>query len=208
MSGEGNLPSGLMPWIEAARGGSPEGLGRALEACRDYLLLVANRALDADLRAKGGASDLVQETFLEAQRAFGRFEGRTERELLAWLRQILRHRLAHFARRYRETEGRRAAREVSLESGAPCGDLAADTTSPCSRAIRREQERALVGALDRLPEHYRRAVLWRHREGLDFEEIGRRLDCSADAARKVWARAIERLRREMMGRRAGAGASS
>jgi RNA polymerase sigma-70 factor, ECF subfamily len=60
-------------YLPAARAGSREALGQALEICRGYLLRVANQGLDAELRAKGGASDLVQETFLEAQRDFGRF---------------------------------------------------------------------------------------------------------------------------------------
>ena len=53
--------------LAAARTGSSEALGQALQACRGYLLLLAERELDPDLRAKGGASDVVQETFLEAQ---------------------------------------------------------------------------------------------------------------------------------------------
>ena len=55
-------------YVTTARGGSREALGEALESCRAYLLLVANRELDDDLQAKGAPSDLVQETFLEAQR--------------------------------------------------------------------------------------------------------------------------------------------
>jgi hypothetical protein len=43
--------------LAAARAGSREALGQALQACRGYLLLLAERELDADLRAKGGASD-------------------------------------------------------------------------------------------------------------------------------------------------------
>jgi WD40 repeat protein len=62
-------------FLPAARAGSSEALGQALEICRGYLLRVANQGLNADLRAKGGASDLVQETFLEAQRDFGCFQG-------------------------------------------------------------------------------------------------------------------------------------
>ena len=90
------------PWLAAARDGSRDALGQALEACRNYLLLIADRELGADLRPKGGASDLVQETFIEAQRDFDRFGGATEAEWLAWLRQLLKHRLANFRRRYRQ----------------------------------------------------------------------------------------------------------
>src|SRR5262249_48816230 len=87
--------------LYAARAGSPEALGQMLEACRCYLLGIADREFDAGLRAKGAPSDLVQETFLEAQRDFAQFQGSTEAELLAWLRRMLLHNLANFIRDYR-----------------------------------------------------------------------------------------------------------
>ena len=55
------------PSLAAARAGSREALGRVLESCRGYLLLIAQQELDPALQARGGASDLVQQTFLEAQ---------------------------------------------------------------------------------------------------------------------------------------------
>ena len=72
--------------IAQARAGSAEALGQLLVTYQRYLLLVAERELDPDLRAKGSASDLVQETFLEAQRDFARFQGSSRDELRAWLR--------------------------------------------------------------------------------------------------------------------------
>ena len=65
--------------LAAARAGSREALGQILQACRGYLLLLAERELAPDLRAKGGASDLVQETFLEAQKDFAHFQVQVER---------------------------------------------------------------------------------------------------------------------------------
>src|SRR6266851_10406295 len=104
-------------WLSAARDGSRDALGSVLEACRRYLLGVARHELNGDLNAKGGASDLVQETFLEAHRAFDHFQGNSEVELRAWLRRLLHHRAAKFGRRYRTTQKRRLARE--------CGSSAA-----------------------------------------------------------------------------------
>ena len=74
-------------WLPEARAGSHEALGQALEACRAYLLLIANQQIDPHLRAKGGASDLVQETFLEAQRDFTHFQGDGIEQFQAWLRE-------------------------------------------------------------------------------------------------------------------------
>jgi RNA polymerase sigma-70 factor (ECF subfamily) len=184
-------------WLPAARAGSQEALGQALEACRRYLLLVADRELDPGLRAKGGASDLVQQTFLEAQQNFARFQGDSEEEWRAWLRQVLRHNLADFTRRYRGVDKRQVGREVSLEPDTPSGGrdagLVADTPSPSGRAIAHEQEAALQRALAQLPADYRRVIVLRHQEGRSFEEIGQQLNRSSEAARKLWSRAIERL---------------
>lgn len=86
--------------IDKARGGCAECFGRILEGCRQYLLLIANQEFDSQFRAKLGASDLVQETFLEAHQDFSRFDGRTEDDLLAWLRQILLNNIRDAARQF------------------------------------------------------------------------------------------------------------
>src|ERR1700722_11592896 len=88
-------------WLAAARSGSSEALGEALQAYRAYLLLIAHQELDPELRAKGGASDLVQETFLDAQRLIGRFAGTAEGVSAGWLVVLRLNNLADFVRRYR-----------------------------------------------------------------------------------------------------------
>src|SRR5262245_9855283 len=117
-------PADASQWLPAARAGCRAALGQALEACRRYLLHVAERELDPALRAKGGASDLVQQTFLEAQRDFAHFDGASEAELLAWLKHLLRHNVGKFVRTYRRTQKRGVGRETPLEgpgSGAGPG---------------------------------------------------------------------------------------
>src|SRR5262249_6843956 len=133
-------------WLAAARAGSQQALGQALEVCRGYLLLVAERQLGTDLRAKGGASDLVQETFLEAQRDFRQFQGTSEEELRAWLQRLLLNNLGTFARRYRDAHCRDVSREQPLEPGGSSnaqGGIAAPTPSPSGQAMEREQAEEL-----------------------------------------------------------------
>jgi RNA polymerase sigma-70 factor, ECF subfamily len=195
-------PAGdVAQWLPAARAGSREALGKVLEAARQYLLSIARQEFDPDLRAKNSPSDVVQETFVEAQRDFGRFQGNTEAELLAWLRQLLLHRVGKLRRRYRDTQKRQLAREVALggddSSSGLAGILAAGSLSPSGQAMENEQDEALQAALGRLPEDYRRVITLRYQEQLPFEEIGRLLERSPDAARKLWARAVERLLEEL-----------
>jgi RNA polymerase sigma-70 factor (ECF subfamily) len=63
--------------------------------------------------------------------------------------------------------------------------------------MRGEQSATLERALDRLPEDYRRVIQLRYREERSFEEIAQLMQRSPNAARKLWARAIERLQQEL-----------
>jgi RNA polymerase sigma-70 factor (ECF subfamily) len=187
--------------LAAARAGSQEAVGEALEACRHYLLLIADRELDPDLRAKGGASDLVQEAFLDAHRDFAKFQGKSEAELLAWLRQLLLHNLSNFTRRYRATAKREVTREVALGAGSsstPQGEeLVADTSSPSGRLMEQEKVQALARALAHLPEDHRLVITLHHQEQRSFEEIAEQMQRSLPAVRKLWQRALERLQQEL-----------
>jgi RNA polymerase sigma-70 factor, ECF subfamily len=186
----------LESWIAAARCGDRDALGRSLSSVRDYLLLVANVELDPALQAKVNASDLVQDTFLLAQRGVGGFRGRTASEWRIWLRSILIRNLAKERRRFGATAKRLVKREVTLPDEIPF-DCAEDVETPSRNLARREREGALVERLKRLPDHYRDVVVWHHRERLSFDVIGQRLGISAEAARKLWMRALGRLRKEL-----------
>src|SRR5262245_38146992 len=109
------------PWeigalIEESRHAEPEARDRLLESYRNYLKLLARMGIGADLRAKVDASDVVQEALLKAHRHFEQFQGTSEAELVAWLRQILTRCLQDLTRTYRLTEARAIGRERSLEA--------------------------------------------------------------------------------------------
>jgi len=189
--------------LDAMRQGDAAAQGRLLLRYQAWLGLLARMQIDSRLGGKFGASDIVQQTMLEAIRALPHFRGRTEGELLAWLRQVLAHVLAHEVRRYKGAQQRDVAREVSLEQSLAesslrlRGMLAAPGTSPSRQADRREQEVLLADVLSRLPEPYRQVIVLRNLQGLPHEEIARRLGRSAGAVRMLWVRALAQLRQAM-----------
>jgi RNA polymerase sigma-70 factor (ECF subfamily) len=175
-------------------------VGQMLEGCRQYLELIADAEVGSDLRAKMGVSDLVQETFLEAQKDFSRFGGASRGELLAWLRQILLYRISRLYGRYRHTQKRRLAREFS--AGQTSQDILeqlfdSEQTSPSGYAMRAEKVELVRRAIDRLPTASRNVVLLRYRDRLNFSEIATKLGRSPDAVRMLWHRAIDRLADEL-----------
>jgi RNA polymerase sigma-70 factor (ECF subfamily) len=134
---------------------------RGLERFRSYLLLLARARLDPLVRAKVGASDVVQQTLLEAHRDRDRFRGRTVGEQAAWLRQILARNLANVVRD-RRRDKRDVAREQGLqaavdESAARLeGWLAAEQLSPSQQVGQRSNGPAMpvsqTGVLCHLPQ--------------------------------------------------------
>jgi RNA polymerase sigma-70 factor (ECF subfamily) len=185
--------------IEAARRGSLEAFGALIETCRGYLLSIANQELPPDLQRKLGASDLVQETVCEAQQCFHQFSGLRREEFLAWVRTILLHNLSNTRRAFREASKREIAREMSLDGSDPGIKRALVTREPppAEATLAKEQLEMVQAAIRRLPTPYCDVIYMRHRDHQSFAEIGQCLGRTADAARKLWQRAVERLAEEL-----------
>jgi RNA polymerase sigma-70 factor (ECF subfamily) len=198
-------PTEVVRLLAAYRTGDAAARDALLGRYRDWLHLLARLQLARRLQGKFDASDVVQQALLEAYRALPLFRGGTEGELLAWLRQVLAHVLAHEVRRYAGTAQRDAAREVSLEqelaeSSRRLGAmLAAEQSSPSQQAERHEQELRLAEVLARLPPDYREVIVLRNLEGLSHDEVAVRMGRGLGAVRMLWVRALARLRREMQG---------
>jgi RNA polymerase sigma-70 factor (ECF subfamily) len=189
--------------LEAVRQGNAPAQGDILLRYQPWLKLLARLQIDSHFQGKFDPSDMVQQTLLQAWGAFPQFRGQTEAELGGWLRQILAHVLAHEVRRYRGTQQRDLAREVSLEEALAQSSqrlaevLAAPGSSPSEQAARHEQEVRLAEVLARLPEDYREVIVLRNLQGCSHEEVARRMGRGVGAARMLWVRALKRLRQEM-----------
>jgi RNA polymerase sigma-70 factor (ECF subfamily) len=186
--------------IADARVGGEAAVGALLEVYRNYLRLLAQIEIGRRLQGKVDASDLVQETFLEAHRNFHRFQGNDEPQFAYWLRQILAARVANLVRHYFGTQGRDIRLEEELaaqmdNSSRMLGhELAGSLTSPSEQAAHREQAVLLADALAKLPTDYREVIVLRHLEGLTFPEVARRLNKTQDSVEKLWLRGLARLK--------------
>jgi RNA polymerase sigma-70 factor, ECF subfamily len=191
MSSAGRIDIGLASSdqrLAAARAGDPAARWGALEACRQYLRLVARRDRWSKGPGEPGTSDLVQDTILDGWRGFAGFKGRTPGQLRTWLKVILIH---------STIRARRHPRAVRLDAGSGGGAMAGTLTPPSVRAQRGASREAIDAAMDGMPDHYRMAITLRLWDELSFVEIGSRLAVSEESARKLYGRAIARLRESM-----------
>jgi RNA polymerase sigma-70 factor (ECF subfamily) len=177
----------------AAREGDQQAVGELLEQYRAALELAATANLPTYLNGKLSDSDLVQQTLLDAYRHLSDFQGDSPEMLAAWLRAILANKLRDELRRRKSPAHRMSVLSLDIDSNLQ-RDLATDSSGPSAKAIRSEEARRLENCLERLPVNYREAIHLRHRDNLSYGEMAQRLSLSENAARKLWVRAIAKLR--------------
>jgi RNA polymerase sigma-70 factor (ECF subfamily) len=133
----------------------------------------------------------------------GKFRGRSEREFLAWLRQILVNCLHHAVETHLKAKRRDVRCEVSIEQMGLALDhsatqfaqaLADRGPSPSAAARQRERAVILADQLAKLRPEYREVIVLRNLQGLSFDEIAERMNRKTGAVRMLWLRAIEKFK--------------
>jgi RNA polymerase sigma-70 factor, ECF subfamily len=161
--------------------------------------LLAELQLRSELGRKFDASDIVQQTLLDAHAHRRQFRGTTSAQLAAWLRRILARNLADAQRAYGRAR-RRAAREVSLEAALDQSSLrlatflAAAGPSPSQRVQHNELAVRLATALLRLPDAQREALVLQKWHGLSLTEIATTMGRTVDAVAGLLKRGLRQLR--------------
>jgi RNA polymerase sigma-70 factor (ECF subfamily) len=175
-----------------AQNGDREALGSLLQAYWQSLWSHAANQLDLPLLSKKSASDLVQDTFLEAHNSISKFQGSTPIEFHGWLQSILVNNLRDTWRKHLNTQKRQVRKEVRLDHELYPQRLEdRSLTSPIDWTIEQERKARVMSVMAQLPEHYQKVIRMRHFESMTFENIAVLLIKSPDAARQLWYRAIE-----------------
>lgn len=168
------------------------------ERFRSYLRFLARVHLDGRLRGKVDPSDLVQQSLLLAHQAKGQFQGTTDAERAAWLRQILAHHLAHSLRDLHRGK-RDVSRERSLETALNASSarlerwLIAEESSPSQHALRQERMLLVADAIEKLPLDQQEAVLLRYWQGLKLAEIAEQLGRTTGSVAGLLQRGLKSL---------------
>lgn len=148
---------------------------------RRYLQRLAFRVSEAD--------DLAQETFLRAYRAWGRLPA--EANVRAWLFTIATNVYRNHARNERRRRSAHDRVRTTVREVDPDGPEAA--------ALASEVQALAQAAIARLPVKQRLAFTLRKLHDLDYDSIGRSLDCSAETARANVFQALRKIRTTLNG---------
>ena len=163
---------------------------------REMLRQAVELRLDNGLRARVDASDVVQETQLEAFRRLPDYLERRPMPFRLWLRKMASERLIMLRRQHVNAARRSVRREYHLpaESSVQLGrQLIGGGPTPSQEVRAEELADQVRQAVAGLPEQDRELLLMRNYEGLSYNEIGQILDIDPATARKRNGRALVKL---------------
>ncbi len=160
---------------------------------RPLLLDMAKERICREIQSKVGASDIVQQTMLEAYQGVHTIQPEDDRHIFNWLSKILLHNLKDVSKSFRQAKKRSVQRERRLPSEGNLADRKG-FTQPLEL---QEDLTLLCSALTCLPRAHQQVLTWRYHEQLTFPEIAELVGRTEDAVRMQVKRALHRLAREM-----------
>ncbi len=180
--------------------GDEDAIIRLLWCHYDRLAAHIAPQLPESLRGAVAVEDILQETFIKAWRAIGRFKAQGANSFFAWLAQIAKNTLLDNIKAQRRVKRgrRRIVADRSPSSVATLLEvLACDERTPSRVVRRREVEQALRVAMAGLKNEYRQALQLRYMEGLAVDVAAARMNRTEGALHMLCHRAIEKLRKTM-----------
>jgi RNA polymerase sigma-70 factor, ECF subfamily len=157
--------------------------------------------MDRRLAPRIDASDIIQETYLEAVKRWPRYIKQKTMPFYLWLRWIARERIIDLHRHHLGAGKRAITREVPLlptESSASLAiTLLASAPTPSRNLAQKELADMLHTALGGLDADDRELILAHDFEGLTIPETAQALSITDAAAQKRYTRALDRLRRQI-----------
>ncbi len=178
--------------LKKARGGDEDAFNVLHERYRlkifNYLLrFFGNREI---------AADVTQDTFIQVYKNLRSYRG--EGEVSSWIYQIATNRAKNALRKISRQRHVSLNQDVSDEGVTQLGDLIdSHVASPADMAKRHELLKDLQGLISVLPVKYRTAFILCEMQGLSYEEAGRVLRCSPNAAAMRLSRAKAQLRKKI-----------
>jgi RNA polymerase sigma-70 factor (ECF subfamily) len=189
----------LTPIIQRAADGDAEALHFLMERFRKPLARMVERRMERQLKTRVDASDVVQDSYLEAWKHLGEYVANPVLPFVVWLRQIVSQQTVAAYRTHVVAQMRSAHRETSINQAAAdestilAEKLAGSIDSPSSDAIREERRAILAETLSTMEPDEREILTLRHFDGLNSVESAEVLGISPAAASKRYIRAIKRL---------------
>ncbi len=192
--------------LRRVREGDQHALAELFSLHRQRLWQIINFRLDARLRGRVDADDIVQEAYLAAAQRIEHYLDNSTHTFFIWLRLIANQTLIDIHRRHLGAQMRDASRDMSIHahyaqatSMSIASQLLGNFTSPSQIAMRGEVSIQLDEAIESMEPIDREVLALRHFEELTNSEVAEVLGIQQKAASIRYRRALKRLK-EVLGK--------
>ncbi len=192
--------------LRHAREGNDDAFNEVLIKHRDRLKRMVALRMNQRLQGRVDASDVIQETFVEAARALDGYLDDPKISVFLWLRKLAGEKLIQAHRQHLATQKRDANREQPIYGGVPAAtsqsiaiQLSGRFSSPSQVAQKKEAKEQLFAALEQMDELDREVLSLKHFEHLSNKEIAEIMSINYEAVKKRYVRALDKLQRILIG---------
>ena len=192
--------------LRHAQTGNEDALNEVLIKHRDRLKRMISVRMNQKLQSRIDASDVIQDTFIEASRALNAYLENPKMPVFIWLRHLAGEKLIQAHRLHLGAQKRAAGREQRIFGGAPQAtsqsiaiQLAGNVTSPSQAAEKKEANDQLMEALESMDEIDREILTLRHFEHLSSRETAEIVGMNHEAVRKRYIRALDKMQKILVG---------
>jgi RNA polymerase sigma-70 factor, ECF subfamily len=195
-------PGETVELLDRVRHGDAAAFEELFKRHRRRLQKAIAMRMDRRVSARVDASDILQETYMEAFQRLPKYLEQEGMPFYLWLHWIAREKVIALHRRHLGAGKRAVQHEVPLmpvdSSAQFVGGLIGRFPSPSQELARVELAERLRLALGQLDDDDRDLILWRHFEQLSARDMGLLLDITEAAANKRYIRAVEKLRKLLL----------
>jgi RNA polymerase sigma-70 factor (ECF subfamily) len=188
---------GIQDLLELACQGQHAALEQLFAQHRERLLRAIMVRLDRRVAGRLDASDILQETYLEAMRRLPGYVDRPNLPFSLWLYLLAREQVRACHARHIGAGKRAVAREVGAlpeaSSAQFVSGILGQEPTPSQNVAAAELAQRLSQGLEHLAGEDRELILWRHFEQLSNREAAQLLGITEAAASKRYVRALQRL---------------
>ncbi len=182
--------------------GDTDALSELFAIHRPRLWRMVNFRIDARLKGRIDADDILQEAWMRAIDRIDSFLRDASRSTFIWFRMIVTQTMVDLHRRHVGAQKRSAAKEHSIHGGwssdstsvSLARHLLGHLSSPSAAVMRAELSSQLETALSTMSDIDREVLALRHFEELSNSETSLVLEMSEQAASARYVRALARLR--------------
>jgi len=192
--------------VSQAAEGDSAALATLIDRYRERLKRMVSLRLDRRLQGRVDASDIVQETLIDASRRLTDYARDPRLEFFPWLRSLAAERLIDIHRQHLGAQKRNAAQEVSLyrrpmpeaSSVSIARQLLGKMSSPSQAVARAEMQLTVQNVLNSMDPIDREILILRNFEELSTSEAAKELGIKRSTAGKRHLDALRRLKQALI----------